>query len=1073
MRKGRSISVARDSALFESVQRMHATARLNPYEREVLYGYPYVFGRQAGTAIRGPLLTMAVQIEPAGGGFVVHPADDVVRFNSLPFRPEHESLAHEEAISRIIAATPPFPVSDDALAKFVDVLVRELPSVERRARLDGRLEEPPEEPKSGEFLALTDQAGLFVAPKTSYFLTSDLERIAGSGGTDSGSLAPLIVGAGDEEPAEFTIEELDGTSIFYPFASNRSQRRVALLTDHPSTRVVRVEGPPGTGKSLTIANLACHLAATGRTVLITSQKDKALEVVDEMLRKLELSELPMTLLRHDKESKRDLMSRLDRIKKERGRSEVEQHYLDVSGWYDSSLATYVKQRQEYGPALESEARVEQSHREWQLARGLRRMAKRIRFSRNKARARRTSPRMTDEISEAAALYREQLRGSALDVLGIGVERRIATATRGERQQLRELSALLRRDQTKYRNFSLFDRLKAHPDWAERLLKLLPVWILTPDDAARLFPTKPGLFDVIIVDEASQVDLPSITPIAYRGKKLVIFGDTKQMQPRRFAFVAQQIAHQAWEQYEMNRLDPDGWLQPMKQSLLTLGVIRAEEENLLDEHFRSLPPIIQFSNERWYESELRVMTDERRKRFGGPDQPIIELHHVEDGQISNGSQENEREALALVDFLGKLVMNPDYSGASIGVICLFEEQVALIQDLVADRIDLEEWEKHDLVVVNPDGFQGDERDIILYSLSWDNKIMPRQALSQRQRDHPHEQGMLNVAFTRGRDELHVFHSAPIETFTKADGSAGAVTEWLRHCASVQNRPRPKGVGTRMGQIDSEFEGEVAAALEARGVRVLHQYPACGFNIDLVCEMNSKRIAVECDGWTHHTDAHGRLKIEDLERQAILERAGWRVVRIPYRKWLADPDSQVLRVVGEFERERADGGQGTDGQPPRPRPVTESPAKPTVQRVTSDQKTILQIVGEGVTELDEVLGMARKVLGHKRLGKKIRESLLFAAQDLNHRGLIVLEDGECFLTPLGRSATIEAVPATTPPRPEVGHRGRKRGSHKTVIRSRSADPKRCSCGGRWVLRTGKYGRFYGCSRFPYCRRTRSFT
>lgn len=144
-----------------------------------------------------------------------------------------------------------------------------------------------------------------------------------------------------------------------------------------------------------------------------------------------------------------------------------------------------------------------------------------------------------------------------------------------------------------------------------------------------------------------------------------------------------------------------------------------------------------------------MTDERRKRFGRPDQPIIQLHDVADGIISNGSQENEEEARALVGFLGRLVKDPDYVGASIGVMCLFEEQVALVQDLVAEHIPEEEWENHELVVVNPDGFQGDERDVILYSLSYDAKVMPQAALSARMSEQAHIQGMLNVAFTRAR------------------------------------------------------------------------------------------------------------------------------------------------------------------------------------------------------------------------------------------------------------------------------------------------------------------------------------
>ncbi len=261
--------------------------------------------------------------------------------------------------------------------------------------------------------------------------------------------------------------------------------------------------------------------------------------------------------------------------------------------------------------------------------------------------------------------------------------------------------------------------------------------------------------------------------------------------------------------------------------------------MLDEHFRSLPPIVEFSNREWYGGALRIMTDERYKEFGHPEQPIAELHYVAEGKISNASQENETEARAVVQQLLKLVVSEDYNGASIGVICLFEEQAALLQELVAEQVPEEEWEEHDLVVVTPDGFQGDERDVILYSLSWDNQIMSRQALSQRQRNHPHEQGMLNVAFTRARDEVHIFHSAPIETFTLADGRPGVLTRWLQHCAAVQAARRPKTAGSRMGQVDSEFEAEVATALRQRGLFVLHQYPACGFHIDLVCEREGIR------------------------------------------------------------------------------------------------------------------------------------------------------------------------------------------------------------------------------------------
>jgi hypothetical protein len=231
--------------------------------------------------------------------------------------------------------------------------------------------------------------------------------------------------------------------------------------------------------------------------------------------------------------------------------------------------------------------------------------------------------------------------------------------------------------------------------------------------------------------------------------------------------------------------------------------------------------------------------------------------VADGIISNGSQENETEANALVDFLCRLVTNPDYHGSSIGVMCLFEEQVALVQELVGERVPTEEWSEHELVVINPDGFQGDERDVILYSLSYDAKVMTQSAISARMSDQAHVQGMLNVAFTRARDEVHIFHSAPIDSFKFADGRPGALGDWLRYCAQVQGTPRIRHIGSRLGKVDSMFEAEVAAALRERGLRVLHQHPACGFHIDLLVERESDgiRVAVECDGERYITTSMG--------------------------------------------------------------------------------------------------------------------------------------------------------------------------------------------------------------------------
>lgn len=986
-------------------------------------------GRLGTTTIRGPLLTLAVTITAVGDHLEVSAADDVLRFNSLPFRTEGDTDAHNLALNRILEQTPELPLSPASLQTFVDVVTRELPDVEVQGALEGALGAAPAEPKTKLPLRIIDQAALFVAPKTNYFLRADLDEIAGTDGR-CGALLPLIMGAGEEATIDISNEQIDSARIVFPFPSNRAQRRVALMIEDPTTHVVSVEGPPGTGKSLTIANLACHLAASGKKVLITSQKDKALEVVDAKLRELNLAELPMTLLRRDKESKGELLGRLDRVEKRRPSTEVNTHYEALSLTLESESHDQVIDAQAYARAVDLESDIEVADRAAKLATGLRRIGARRKVHQALRRASKTAPETSDVVAERAGARRDALLDHALGVLQVGLERGVAVANRAERQVVRELQAVLKRNQTTYKNFSLFDRMKKDLDQAQKLLRILPVWILSPDDVARLFPCAAELFDVVIVDEASQVDLPSLVPMAYRGAKIVVFGDAKQMQSQRFAFMSGNLALEAWQQFGMNRFDPDERLHPVKESLLNLVGVQAEEECLLDEHFRSLPPIIDFSNHRWYGDQLRIMTDVAHKRFGAPDQPIIELHHVEEGRISGGDQENELEAKHLVQHLAHMVTDPDYDGASIGVMCLFQEQVALVNEMVTDTIDPAEWEEHEIVVVNPDGFQGDERDVILYSLSWDNDVMPRAALSARQMDIPHIQGMLNVAFTRARDEIHVFHSAPIDTFTMAGERPGAIADWLAHCATVQTEGGQR-VSARAGKVDSEFEADVAEALRAQGIDVRHQYPACGFSIDLVCELDDIRLAVECDGEHVHLDEHGNLRIEDIERQAILERAGWDVLRIPYRKWRSDPDGEVRRVIETLHELAAEDEEDEDvddpAAPTRARPLPPPPAaQGNAHSVSAYQGALMSALRAGHRDVEAALRAAVVELGRERLGPRIRQDLILEADQLAQMGLIAIEDGEYFLTAEGRAAQLHVRAPVVTQRSRARSASRSRGS-----------------------------------------------
>jgi hypothetical protein len=326
--------------------------------------------------------------------------------------------------------------------------------IEIRARLDGSLARPPAQPRSNSNLQIIDCAACFVAPKTSYFLTSDLEAIGREGNESvrDTSLGWLLTRRGDQKTSNVFHDSRD---VVFPFSSNMSQRRVALLSGEPENHIIKVEGPPGTGKSLTIANVACHLVAKGKRVLISSQRDKALSVVDVTLRRLELSHLPMTLLRQDADSRRELRDRLDSIQKIRSVEDTRRECGRELSTYGALVADHEATEDRLHTALLAEHRIVLADRAVNDASTmLHRIAAGWKRHRALQHAKRHAPRYSDDLGTEATRLRSELLETATRLFKIAAEHRTGEASRGERNQLREFSKLLARNQSNAKNFSI-------------------------------------------------------------------------------------------------------------------------------------------------------------------------------------------------------------------------------------------------------------------------------------------------------------------------------------------------------------------------------------------------------------------------------------------------------------------------------------------------------------------------------------------------------------------------------------------------------------------------------------------
>ncbi len=419
--------------------------------------------------------------------------------------------------------------------------------------------------------------------------------------------------------------------------------------------------------------------------------------------------------------------------------------------------------------------------------------------------------------------------------------------------------------------------------AQRALKTahqaVPCWIMPHHRVSESLPPEFGSFDLVIIDEASQSDAWAL-PSLLRGKKILIVGDDKQVSPGAVAVPEETIRrmqgkHLASAVYGSFLL-PDRSIYDLASTLFAENIIR------LREHFRCVEPIIQFSSREFYGNEIKPLRIPKPSERIDP--PLVDVF-VEDGSRDARRQTNEAEAEAIVDEIARLVDDVRYAGRSIGVVTLLGHQQAnLLRERIYQRIGSEAWQAHNLHVGEPSNFQGREADIVMLSMV----VCPAQLKAATL---PSDEQRFNVAASRARDRLYVFHSVPRERLSKRDLRA----RLLDHLqVPIEHGPRPD-VSELRDLCQSGFEAAVFDALVKRGYRVTPQVRAGGYSIDLVVEGdNDALLAIELDGDQYHIDRW----IEDMHRQRVLERMGWRFWRCWGSSYTLDSESCLADLEGRL-------------------------------------------------------------------------------------------------------------------------------------------------------------------------------
>lgn len=383
-------------------------------------------------------------------------------------------------------------------------------------------------------------------------------------------------------------------------------------------------------------------------------------------------------------------------------------------------------------------------------------------------------------------------------------------------------------------------------------KAIPCWIMPHWRVSETMLAEIGLFDLVVVDEASQSDIWAL-PALLRGKQILVVGDHKQVSPSAVGVAEDSIREL---QARFLRGQPHGSEMTPDKSIYDLAsVVFADSAVMLKEHFRSVPAIIEFSNRAFYGGKVRPL---RTPGAVGPvDPPLIDVL-VRDG--SRQGDKNPAEAEAIVNEIEKMMGDGAYEGQSIGVVTLLgSEQAVLISKLIQERIDPAQIVARGIVAGSPATFQGRERDIMFISMvlaPGNRAFVDKLDVEQR----------LNVAMSRARDRVYLYRSVEV-----SDLNPESLTVKLIEHFAAPFQLDPSDSARSRGLCESSFERDMFDKLTERGYRILPQFPCGGLRIDLVAEGPSgARLAIECDGDRFHGPSQWP---DDMARQRVLERAGW--------------------------------------------------------------------------------------------------------------------------------------------------------------------------------------------------------
>ena len=951
-------------------------SEMNQKDKYLIYGFLFLVGKNGKTKKNNefltPLLYAPAKLERVGVNLQLSIQEDVLSLNTgaiAQLIQKEDEQETDAMLSGLLDVVPSLPLKEDELNIFLTTLKSLVPDIEISLNIGAtsdikqdendfyNRETTIEDIENGNFdfdsieniqtapkvkvdtlsLERTQAVILTTRPTVTAGVLHELMQIAEK---PSGVHRETVLNVINQEflessgQSEIKIDETELKNFFPVTPLSLSDSQEEVIKKIEENDFLAVYGPPGTGKSQTIVNVAAHLIATGKTVLVASRMDKAVDVVAQRLNELnapylalragranyqkqlniELQELLSNKVELNGSYDDNMVADVDDMKellKDIKRLEdsalsilsLEKKYTEIYDEFEQakdsiSGLTLIVEKLKYSQLEEVKKifsvieEIEQKYKknifdkiklffDYRKIKKLLKLnkilneeiLKRLPYELNIALEEAKLRQVEDEINSKGNLHqilrriktlKSKQKKLAIDILRnkrrTAIKNILSDAQKRRRLMIHAKSLVSRKA-------NLQNRVLEREDF-KPLLSAFPCWCTTTYAISNSLPLKPAMFDVVIIDEASQCDIASCIPVLFRAKKAIIVGDDKQLPHLSFL-------EKAKEQSFLSQYNIDDRYQLMwrfrENSMFDLANYYSTTPVLLDEHFRSSAPIIEFSSREFYGGKIKIMSPNVNEG------DIVELRIVKDGKVDHDATRNVPECEEVIKTIQELILKDkenNQNPVSIGVISPFRAQVDLIKKAILKVFDGDTILKHKIDVGTAHTFQGDERDIML--LSW--TFAPNshsQSLIFAQKPN-----LFNVAITRAKYKLINFISRDINELPE-----GLLRDYLEYVRKINSN-------ITKDTFKNDFEKVVFEALKEefpsfdKENKIKAGVEMGSVSADIVID----KTVVEIDGVQDSIQS----KFNDMKKQAIMERCGFNVIRITKREWDISSNACLERV-----------------------------------------------------------------------------------------------------------------------------------------------------------------------------------